>query len=474
MLLLKCDVSGIQSFIFDVPSKGAAKQLKARSVYVQAITEIAKKFFEEKLGSLDVIYDGGGNLFFYANTSEANLKTAIEEFQKDFQQENIFPIIAYLASEGDFKKDMQHIAQKANKAKLHKPLATQAYVYQPIKEDIWKTFTEDLVKSKGFVIKQATQTDSQNPFSKAGFYFQVSNITAQFEGKILNKLPLKDQKIADFDEIVRKSTGDQKLAALKMDVDNLGRLFRNKTREEYEENSGYLKHFFEVEIYQILKPHIDEASIYPVFAGGDDCFLIGAWDKVLKAAGIIQEKFDAFQNEKKLNLTISAGVVIIPANFPMVRLAEEAEQALELSKKYGKDKITIFGEPLTWKNYKKAKEIAEKLKELIEKHNASRAVLHRIKSSDIGFTRLQEQVQTGKLNFPKVHRLKYYLRNFTQKAEVKNEMENLFKEYEKALLETFMKKGENPNLNPMVFPVAARWAELLTKSITEQEETINS
>jgi len=465
--LIKIDLSGIQSFIFDVPSKGAAKQLKARSVYVQAITEIAQKFFEEKLGSLNIIYNGGGNLFFYANTSEANLKTAIEEFQKDFQQENIFPIIAYLASEGDFTIDMQHIAQKANKAKLQKPLATQAYVYQPVEEDIWKTFTEELVKSKGFVIKQATQKDSQNPFSKAGFYFQVSSNTSQFEGKILNKLPIKNQKIVDFDEIVQKSTSDQKLAALKMDVDNLGQLFRNKTQKEYEKNSGHLKYFFEVEIYQILKPYIDEASIYPVFAGGDDCFLIGAWDKVLEAAGIIQENFNTFQTEKKLNLSISAGVVIIPANFPMVRLAEEAEHALELSKEYGKDKITIFGEALTWKDYKKAKEIAEKLKELIEKHNASRAVLHRIKSSEIGFTRLQEQVQTGKLNFPKVHRLKYYLRNFTQKAEVKNEMENLFKEYEKALLETFMKKEKA--LNPMVFPVAARWAELFTKSTKEQE-----
>jgi hypothetical protein len=29
-------------------------------------------------------------------------------------------------------------------------------------------------------------------------------------------------------------------------------------------------------------------------------------------------------------------------------------------------------------------------------------------------------------------------------------------------------------LNPMVFPVAARWAELFTKSTKEQEESINS
>jgi CRISPR-associated protein Csm1 len=469
---IKIDLSGIQSFIFDVPSKGAAKQLKARSVYVQAITEIAQKFFEEKLDSLKVVYNGGGNLFFYADASEEVLKKAIQKFQEDFQQENIFPIIAYLASEGDFTTDMQHIAKEANKAKLQKPLAIQAYVYRPFKEDIWKSFTEELIKSKGFVIRQATQKeDSPSPFSKAGFYFQTSSDASQFEGKILNKLPVKKQGIADFDEIVQQSTGDQKLAALKIDVDNLGLLFRNKTREEYEQNSQYLSQFFEAEMYQILKPYIDEASIYPVFAGGDDCFLIGAWDKVLEAACVIQKEFHAFQTEEKLNLSISAGVVIVPANFPMVRLAEEAEHALELAKNHGKNKITLFGEVLTWQDYQKAKEIAKELKKLIEEHNASRAVLHRIKSSEIGFTRLQEQAQTGKLNFPKVHRLKYYLRNFGDN-QVRECMEKLFKEYEDALLQTFMRKEKA--LNPMVFPVAARWAELFTKSTKEQEESINS
>ena len=39
-LFLKCDISGIQSFIFNVPSKGAAKALKKRSIYVEDISKI--------------------------------------------------------------------------------------------------------------------------------------------------------------------------------------------------------------------------------------------------------------------------------------------------------------------------------------------------------------------------------------------------------------------------------------------------
>ncbi|MFN3315614.1 MAG: hypothetical protein ACK40K_02295, partial [Raineya sp.] len=145
--------------------------------------------------------------------------------------------------------------------------------------------------------------------------------------------------------------------------------------------------------------------------------------------------------------------------------AEEAEHALELSKKYNKNKITLFGEPLSWNDFAKAQEYAKKFQKLIDEQKVSRALLHRIKSSDIGFTRLQEKAQNGKLNFPKVHRLKYYLRNFKDKPEIKEIVEKIFKEYEQALLQTFMKK--QITLNPMVFPVAARWAELLTKSNKE-------
>lgn len=469
--LIKIDISGIQSFIFDIPSKGAAKQLKARSVYVQAITEIAQKFFAEKFGLLDIVYNGGGNLFFYTDTSEGLLKTAIEELQQAFQQENIFPIVAYVASQGYFQADMQALARKANQAKLQKPIYSQTYIYKPIKEEKWKGFTEELVRSNGFEVVKANQEKTENPFYKAGFVFQLSKTHNQFQGKILNKLPQSKNGLAEFKEICEQATGDPKLAALKMDVDNLGQLFRNKTREEYKRNSEYLSKFFETEIYQILQPYIDAASIYPVFVGGDDCFLVGAWDKVLEAAILIQKEFHKYQNEKNLNLTISAGVVIVPYNFPMVRLAEEAEHALELSKNSGKNKITIFGEPITWKEFEKAQKIAQELAVFVQEHGVSRAVLHRLKSEDIGFTRHQEFLQTNTLNFPKPYRLKYYLRNFQKDDIIKETMKKIFKEYEQALLAWYLGKKE---LNPMAFPIAARWAELLTKLAREQEEMQNS
>ena len=37
--IVKGDLSGIQNFIFNIPSKGAAKELKRRSLYVTNLAE---------------------------------------------------------------------------------------------------------------------------------------------------------------------------------------------------------------------------------------------------------------------------------------------------------------------------------------------------------------------------------------------------------------------------------------------------
>src|SRR5690606_28260097 len=99
--------------------------------------------------------------------------------------------------------------------------------------------------------------------------------------------------------------------------------------------------------------------------------------------------------------------------YPMIRLAEEAEHALEEAKNLDeeKNKITVFGIPLRWEEFEIAKNIAFNLKELIIEKNESRAILNRIKSSDMGYQSLQKQAVKGRIDFPRVWRLKYYLKN---------------------------------------------------------------
>lgn len=69
--IVKGDLSGIQNFIFDVKSDGAAKELKKRSIY---ITELTQKLLNEDKerfnNNFNVIYDGGGNYFVEFDSDE--------------------------------------------------------------------------------------------------------------------------------------------------------------------------------------------------------------------------------------------------------------------------------------------------------------------------------------------------------------------------------------------------------------------
>jgi CRISPR-associated protein Csm1 len=483
--LLKLDLSGIQSFIFDVPSQGASKELKSRSFYVYALTHIAESYLRENFPeNFDLIYNGGGNLFAFLHAEEEHLMVKILEFQSFFENESLFPFIGYVkAGESSFKETMNAIGKKMAISKLQKPCSFRPFDVARSHE--WKEFTEKLVGAKSCKIQKG-RTDYINGFNsdsitKAGFTLQLifdeketQNEEHTFNKSMLNKLPLgeNNKTIVDFDTIAQKARAergaDDKLAALKMDVDNLGYLFRNKERNEYDTISKGIEKFFSETIYEnMLKTEIESGNVYPVFAGGDDCFLIGGWDKIFGLVGQIQDAFYQFQERLReqfsiINeVTISAGVVVCNPNFPMVRLAEEAEYALELAKNEGKNRIAVFGEVLTWKEFNSVEKIAEELKFLVTEKGESRTLLERVKSSDIGFRSLQERaINRNQIDFPKVYRLKYYLRN-VKKEDNRKKIEAMFKEYEADLLNDFL--GKTSQTNPAKFPVAARWAELLTK-----------
>jgi len=69
LLLVKGDVSGIQEFIFNVKSKGAARSLKAKSFFVKAISFLSVNYLFKEFGIAENNQDehtisiSGGNFF---------------------------------------------------------------------------------------------------------------------------------------------------------------------------------------------------------------------------------------------------------------------------------------------------------------------------------------------------------------------------------------------------------------------------
>jgi len=85
--LIAGDLSGIQKFIYTISSDGALKSLRARSFYLELVTE---EVVQQLLSRLDiprtnVIYAGGGNLYVLASETEKT-KTVVQQIRQQFNQ----------------------------------------------------------------------------------------------------------------------------------------------------------------------------------------------------------------------------------------------------------------------------------------------------------------------------------------------------------------------------------------------------
>ena len=86
-LLASFDLSGIQDFIYNIATSGAAKQLKARSLYLDFMSEYIADSLLDKLGlnRANLLYVGGGHAYFVLANTEKTVETLVQ-FVKDFNQ----------------------------------------------------------------------------------------------------------------------------------------------------------------------------------------------------------------------------------------------------------------------------------------------------------------------------------------------------------------------------------------------------
>jgi CRISPR-associated protein Csm1 len=506
---IKGDVSGIQDFIFSVRSKGASKSLKSRSHFVGVLTDICVEMVEKQLGknNFKLVYNGGGNFYGFIKGYKDGWE---KELQKTIDTALAFDnIYICLTSVGidttDFGKVWAKAEQKSSADKQNK-LKTLDFerVFNPFGKTPlfnslkWSDFTQRLTHCNTYAIQKTTQADTkiESSFFQIFQYqyqlFEIEKGKGKFDGEITNKLPVWNQKgeVKTFEELAEEAyqrTGSQKLAVLKLDVDNLGKVFQKITDVNRAKSiSSCLSWFFNQYFHEMWSTgtspngHKYSDNIYPVFAGGDDCFLIGAWDSVFEFSSFLHQEFKKFTNNE---IKLSAALLVIDEHFPVIRFAEMAENALKEAKSPQKDKdgnalkdkdgnpikdqISIFSEVLTWEEFDKAKIIAWKLYALIKEKGESRSLLDRIKRSKIGFGKLQEEaVNQGIIRAKSVWRLKYYLRNV--KKTNKEAVDTLLNEYSYLLLHSYLtQKPTNPN----IFPVAARWAEFLTKKVEKEAES---
>lgn len=202
--------------------------------------------------------------------------------------------------------------------------------------------------------------------------------------------PVKANNVLLFECIADAADGESQLAYLKADVDNLGSLFAFGMRKDRMPThfshvttlSKMLDVFFSGWLHQTLKTKYP--SVYTVFSGGDDMFLIGPWDQAMSLATHMREALKDLAGENP-NITISAGVVLSKPTMPIYRQAEQSENELEMAKevpssdrKEGRDQIAILGISNTWEGFSVITREAKQLGEWWQANKISSSFLYRL------------------------------------------------------------------------------------------------
>jgi CRISPR-associated protein Csm1 len=568
-ILISGDISGIQDFIFNVPSKGAAKTLKARSFYVQMLADVCvqKVLHELNLKPANLLYNGGGQFYILApQCSKAALDRCREKIMDALIGEELYLSLACIdVGTGDFMgrfgekwAEVNIELQKEKLRKFHLLDADKVFgtfsqvprinddndpffdVTQQLKLDAYcikrldtatsdygKQFWKKALNKLGYDFSFDCNpfSDKQIQFNSTdfeehcnGYRFSVKDLPRWTEESIKQfKLDLEacgrsikdylddDKKgekrdiepghIITYSQLAFKAfheTGTEKLGILKMDVDNLGKLFSSgfntaiRTPSRMMSLSRSLQWFFEGYMNTLLQNEAYKDYLYVIFSGGDDLFIVGAWHKVFDMAMLIEKEFQAFVCENK-SVTLSASLLVVDEHFPVSRFAVLAEERLSEAKlgSLHKNTINVFGQNLTWAEFNDAWVIKEKLVEMVKCHGESKAIIQKVLQGCVGLEVLHEravrmynaQKNNNKADIDwlnsqkpvgdKVWRLAYFLRDI-RKDESKITAGHLVNAYENVVFSAM--KGDV--VNPMKIAVGARWAEFICRKDSFEVEPI--
>ena len=176
----------------------------------------------------------------------------------------------------------------------------------------------------------------------------------------------------------------------------------------------------------------------------------------------LHERFEQFI--EGTGITFSAGLLIVDAGYPMIRLGHDAELVLEKAKSGSKNSICLFGEVFQWGELTTIKELVETLTDLVtkEQNPESKSLLQKIRMSAKGYRALMDKLEDRKqVNFQKVWNLTWFILRGVKKENHRKIDEQIVSKYHNAVLDALMNDNYS---SALVYPAAARWTELLTRN----------
>ncbi len=480
------DLSGIQNFLYNISSKRAAVSLKGRSRYLgdyMVKTCDALMAAAQGAGSieLDKVYCSGGKFYLITDNTPA-IQQAIDEcsakIKKDLWNEHYGLLginIAYTpftenadgtVNTTDGEKKQPGILWRTVNADFAKQ-KNQKFK-EIISEDFDRYFTPIAIgdKPKVCAITGIESSDCENyrytsPDGDETTMLVLPSVKEQIR---LGEKLSHEEKTKSFEDYADKSY----LGVLRMDVDGLGKRFITgfKSIQEYKAFSKRLVDFFEKEVKQIWFDSEYKDFINVIYAGGDDLFIVGRWDKTIAIAQRIHYEVEKqFKND---GITISGGVAIVNPKFPIAKAAELAGDAEDAAKHFNKGQKNAFhflGKTVSWKDeFGYVVRTKDEFVDLIKNYELSKSILHKLMLYASVADKNESRKAEGKAqDFSYLWHASYYLTRYIKRYENKREVVDFVKNLRDK--EITLNSGRNFQL----IALAARCAELQLREIEQNK-----
>ncbi len=198
----------------------------------------------------------------------------------------------------------------------------------------------------------------------------------QTEVQSLKGLPAVGS-VKPFEVMEVQSHGVKRLGVLRMDVDNLGKLFsegfklpddkgNRATLSRVAGLSFAISLFIEGWVELIGKEMNAEGrkgkrgdSLYSIYSGGDDLFVVGGWDQVVEFARRVRADLSEFTAGHP-GVHASAGIALVGGKYPLSQAALDAGRAEHKAKAHRwaangrsgeKDSVSFLGQALDWATF---------------------------------------------------------------------------------------------------------------------------
>ena len=466
------DLSGIQKFLYNISSKKAAVSLKGRSYYLQQYMENVCSKLEETVNqagakNTEVIYNSGGKFYLLTDNHEA-IRTAIVQYAKVVQN---------------------------NLWQEHKGQLGISISYVPFTENVdgsintgerknlkcgylWKVVNADFHKQKNQKFKDVLLGSYDRFFEPipVGGQPKVCAVTGiespdcvQLEDMLV--LPSVKQQIQLGEELRNQQhfmtfedyAQNTKLGILRMDVDGLGKRFIEgfNSIKEYKTFSKRLVDFFEKETAKIQQEPAFRDYLNIIYAGGDDLFIVGRWDKIIDFAERIHKEVEITFGRD--GITISGGMAIVDPKFPIAKAAEMAGDAEDAAKQFHdgeKNAFCFLGKTVSWKEeFDYVKSFKQQFVSLIENYGLSKGILHKL----MLYASIAEQNKIRKRegkteDFSYIWHISYYLTRYISRYKDNKAVSDFCRQLRDKEID--YKNGRRLEL----IALAARWAELILRN----------